>query len=84
MNITEIDPISGAPTSETNTIPYKNTTALINDLRDGGKFRFTVQVRSGACEKRGRQGGRPAAGTHCPPIITLPHGPSPFSFSFTP
>jgi hypothetical protein len=57
INITELDPASGARASETNTLPYRNTTALIDDLRPGAKYRFVVQVGL-----RGT-GGRPAVNT---------------------
>jgi hypothetical protein len=54
INITQIDPANGnAPISETNSIPYRNTTAVIDDLEDGATFRFTVQALSVAYDDGG-------------------------------
>jgi len=46
INITQIDPADGQPLSDTNTIPYLNTTAVINELQDGQLYRFAVQALS--------------------------------------
>lgn len=44
INITQIDPKTGDTLSATNSIPYRNTTAVIGDLQDGNTYRFVVQV----------------------------------------
>jgi hypothetical protein len=41
-----VDPASGRPLSATNTIPYRNTTAVIGELVDGASYKFVVQSLS--------------------------------------
>lgn len=44
----QVEPASGKALSATNTLPHRNTTALVDDLLPGATYRFAVQSLSTA------------------------------------